>query len=66
MKPLRKGNWELPLFHLLKGLINFPKEEPCHKMELAGLLTGEKNAGVKQKQGKPVINGLNAPVQKCP
>ena len=34
-------------------------------MELAGLLTGEKNAGVKQKQGKPVINGLNTPVQKC-
>ena len=35
-------------------------------MELAGLLTGEKNAGIKQKQGKPVISGLNAPVQKCP
>lgn len=65
MKP-QKRELELPLFHQLKGLINFPKEELCHKMELAGLLTGEKNSGIKQKQGNPVINGLNAPVQKCP
>ena len=33
-------------------------------MELTGLLRGEKNPDIKQKQDQPVINGVNVPVQK--